>query len=490
MNSTLRTGDVMRNLCFTVILGVALAAGAQQRPEERAKDPQSRRDLKVEPIAPAVPPPAAVAPAIPHSYALVIGVAKYANLSAKNQLYFPERDAEAIYSILISPEGGNFRAENVRKLVGSRATLANVRTALEEWLPSISKANDRVLIYFAGHGFVHEGRGYLAPYDIRPDDIANTGYPMDTLGAVIGGKIQAKDKILLTDACHSGAIRAEDTQNFNRTLLDLSRSLFSLTASRDREQSFESPEWGGGHGIFTYYVVRAMEGEADESGDGIVTADELHDYVYRNVREATEGRQNPNAGPGFDPSMLMAYIPSRARPAAPPAPKFGALVVESNMDGVEIFLDGKAVGIVNRKPLRLPGLTPGMHTIKGVKMGYEPDGPREEMVYPGQESTVRIRILIPRRRSSAAADALEKGVDRYRKGGAAAYRHSLENFRKALSVDPAYSQAALYLARAHHALYEHEEAQKYFRMAIEIDPDYLEARASFGGMLLDTGNVD
>ena len=51
--------------------------------------------------------------------------------------------------------------------------------------------------------------------------------------------------------------------------------MFSLTASRDRERSFESKDWGGGHGIFTYYVVKGLEGEADESGDGIVTADEL-----------------------------------------------------------------------------------------------------------------------------------------------------------------------------------------------------------------------
>ena len=57
-----------------------------------------------------------------------------------------------------------------------------------------------------------------------------------------------------------------------------------------------------------------------------------------------------------------------------------------------MFLDGKSVGVVGKgQPLRLPGLAPGAHTIQGVKMGYEPDGPREEMVYPGQEKTVSIR---------------------------------------------------------------------------------------------------
>jgi tetratricopeptide (TPR) repeat protein len=432
------------------------------------------------------------APGIPRSYALVVGIAKYQNLSDQQQLHYSERDAEAIYSILISPEGGNFHAENVHRLIGSKATLANLRYELEQWLPSVAKADDRVLIYFAGHGFVYQGRAYLSPYDISLKDIAGTGYPMDALGGVIGGKIQAKSKILLTDACHSGAIRPEDSQSMNRALIDLQKSLFSLSASRDREQSFESLDWGGGHGIFTYYVVKGLEGEADENGDGIVTADELQDYVYRNVREATGGRQNPTSDQGsFDPQILMAYVPSRAKPGASVEAKYGSLVFEANMDGVEVFLDGKSLGVVNKgKTLSAPGLTPGKHAVEGVKMGYEPDGPREETVYPGQETTVSIRLLIARRRTRAASDALDQGMGFYSKGYAQNYRKASEAFQKALSIDPGYSQAALYLGRTYDALFDDQNAKKYFQMAIQIDPDYLEAHASYGGMLLDTGDVD
>src|SRR5262249_58068880 len=103
---------------------------------------------------------------IPRSYALVVGIANYQNLTAAQQLQFPERDAESIYSILISTEGGNFRAENVHKLVGAKATLAGLRHELEEWLPSVAKDDDRVLIYFAGHGFVYGGQAHLAPSGI------------------------------------------------------------------------------------------------------------------------------------------------------------------------------------------------------------------------------------------------------------------------------------------------------------------------------------
>jgi Tfp pilus assembly protein PilF len=465
---------------------VALPLIAQQNP------PKKERDLRLEKDAASIPgQPQGVR--IPRSYALVVGIANYQNLAAAQQLQFPERDAEAIYSILISTEGGNFRAENVHKLVGPKATLARLRYELEEWLPSVAKDDDRVLIYFAGHGFVYSGKAYLAPYDIDLKNITATGYGMDALGRDMGVKIKGKWKVLLTDSCHSGAINPDaDVQLINGTLGTLNKSLFSLTASRDRERSFESKDWGGGHGIFTYYVVKGLEGAADDSGDGIVTADELAEYVHRNVREATNGQQNPTSDRGsFDTNMLLSYVPSNVKPGAPPPPKFGTLILEANMSDVEVFVDGKSVGVLTKgTPLSLPGLVPGVHIIKGVKMGYEPDGPREEMVYPGQQTTISIKILIAKRRNKAALDALDDGLKYYSKGFADNYRKAATYFEKAYSIDPTYSQVALYLGRTYNALFEEDKAEQYFRKAIEIDPDYVEAHASFAGMLLDTGNMD
>ena len=461
---------------------IAITAAAQPPPAKP-------RDLKYEENNTA--PAASVA--VPRGYALIVGVANYKNLPAKSQLEFSERDADAIYSVLISPEGGNFRAENVHRLTGAQATLANLKRELETWLPSVAKPEDRVVIYFAGHGFIAGGRGYLAPYDLDPNNIPGTGYPMETLGQVAGAKIKAKWKVLLTDACHSGVITPDaDAQALNQGLLDLSRSMFSLTASRDRERSFESKDWGAGHGIFTYYVVKGLEGEADESGDGIVTADELSNYVRRNVREATKGQQNPTSDRGsFDPNMLLSFLPAGLRVAHQPAPVDGTLVFETNMDGVEVFVDGASRGVVNKgAALRLPGMKTGNHTIEGVKLGYEPDGPREEMVYPGRESTVTIKILIARRRTKAAVDQLNEGLALYNKGSAENYTKAAEHFEKALQLDATYSQAAMYLGRAYNSLFDQAKAEAAFRKAIAIDPDYLEARVSLAGMLLDTGAVD
>jgi tetratricopeptide (TPR) repeat protein len=474
--------------CSTVLVSslIAFTVFAQSNKKER--------DLKFEKDDLKQPPAASAGvPSIPRSYALIIGIAAYEKLPEKAQLQYSERDAESMYSILISPEGGNFKAENVRKLVGPRATLANVRREIEDWLPKVARDDDRVLIYFAGHGFVHNGKGYLAPYDIDLKDIAGTGYAMETLGEVVGRRIKAKWKVLLTDSCHSGSITpVADTAAINSTLQGLDRSLFSLTASRDREQSFESPDWGGGHGIFTYYVVKGLEGSADESRDGVVTADELGEYVRREVRSATSGKQNPTSERGsYDSSMLLAYVPSGAAPGTPPPPKTGTLVFESAADNVEVFLDGKSIGVVNKSaPLTMPGIVPGAHTIKAVRMGYEPDGPREEMVYPGQISTITLKVVIPKRRNKAAVDAFESGMEDYNKGSPEHYKKAAAQFEEALKLDATYSQAALYLARTYRLLFDMDRAQDYFKKAVEIDPDYVEARATYGGMLLDIGDLD
>jgi tetratricopeptide (TPR) repeat protein len=474
-----------------LLLAAALAAAAQ--PQQQTPPDQKKRDLKVEKLdADSTLPPAA--PKVPpRSYAVVIGVARYPKLAEKYQLRFPERDAQSMNTILISPEGGSFKAENVKVLAGPQATLAAMRREIDGWLPSVAKDGDRVLIYFAGHGFLYGGKGYLAPSDFDPAHIEQSGYPMDELGSVIGDKIHATYKILMTDACHSGAISPEETQTLNSSLSNLQKSLFSLTASRDRESSFESADLDGGHGVFTYYVVEGLGGAADSDHDGVVSADELAEYVHTQVREKTDGKQNPTSDRGsFDPNLLLAYTPSTAKPGVAPAPKFGTLTFEANMDDVEVFVDNKTIGVLQKKgqTLSMPGLQPGEHTIKGVKMGYEPDGPRQETVYPGTESTVSIKILIPRRRNKAAVDLLDKGVEEYQKGSEPNYRKAGDDLEKALAMDATYSQAAYYLGLTYSALFDYDKAESNYKKAIAIDPDYQQARADYAGMLLDIGNVD
>ena len=95
-------------------------------------------------------------PAIPRGYALVVGIGKYEKLDPQDYLKFSESDAEAMYRVLISQQGGAFPAENVHKLIGPRATLENLRHELEEWLPFVTKESDRVVRLLCGTRFRQE----------------------------------------------------------------------------------------------------------------------------------------------------------------------------------------------------------------------------------------------------------------------------------------------------------------------------------------------
>ena len=129
-------------------LGIAPALFAQSpapAPQQPAPStaPDQHRDLTFKREGPA--PAATTTVQIPRSYALVIGISKYKNLPQDAQLQYPDMDAESIYTVLISPEGGQFPAENVHKLIDSQATLANIQHELETWLPSVTHPDDRVV---------------------------------------------------------------------------------------------------------------------------------------------------------------------------------------------------------------------------------------------------------------------------------------------------------------------------------------------------------
>jgi uncharacterized caspase-like protein len=64
-----------------------------------------------------------------------------------------------------------------------------------------------------------------------------------------------------------------------------------LTASGANEVSAESDELQ--HGIFTHFLIKGLQGEADSDGDGLITVDEVYTYVSKQVPQATNQEQHP-----------------------------------------------------------------------------------------------------------------------------------------------------------------------------------------------------
>jgi uncharacterized caspase-like protein len=126
---------------------------------------------------------------------------------------------------------------------------------------------------------------------------------MDELQTVFG-RIEAERVVAFLDACYSGAAggrtfaarktRATNVDDLFLERLTRSKGRAIVTASRPSEVSIELPELG--HGIFSYYLVKALQGAADLNRDGIVSLQELYEYVEQQVvrkSRAVGGNQHP-----------------------------------------------------------------------------------------------------------------------------------------------------------------------------------------------------
>lgn len=480
-----------------LLLASLVALQAQQTPRDLILAPNNK--------------PLAVRSGVPRGYALIVGIARYQNLEEAKQLRFPESDAEAMYRVLINHEGGAFPAENVHFLKGEQATLASIRHELETWLPSVAQPMDRVVVYFAGHGFVQNGTGYLAPWDVDPARLDETAYPMSTLGDVLANKVPANWKVLLTDACHSGKINAETTNEaLEEQFSALPAGFLTLTATTGREQSFEDPNLSTGFGFFTYYLVQAFRGYADSDPcDGRITADELIEYVRSNVRRYARDRQlsqTPTARGDYEPEMLLGVGQGCMADGARSPSMLGTAVVESNMDDVDVYVDGELIGRISKsKPLTLPSLPAGLHEFRGVREGYEPDR-KEVMIAPGQEVSVSFRIRYVRQIKKPAQALNDEGekllftrrssmslmnlVPVERRQSEADLKKAAALFEKALAIDPAFSVAAYHLGQVNQLLLRHDDAVAYFRRAIAIDPSHVDARVECAAVLIEQGDPD
>jgi tetratricopeptide (TPR) repeat protein len=497
--------NIMLRAVFVLLASVTVGAQAPVPAPQAPQAPQGR-DLVMVPNKPAAP-----REGVPRGYALIVGVAQYKNLDASKQLQFPESDAESMYRVLINREGGSFPAENVHFLKGSQATLVNIRRELEEWLPSVAQPADRVVVYFAGHGFVQNGKGYLAPWDVDPDKLDTTAYSMTALGEVLANRVKANWKVLLTDACHSGKINAETTNEaLEKQFSELPGSFLTLTATTEREQSFEDPNLATGYGFFTYYLVQAFKGYADNDPcDGRITADELIEYVRTNVRRYARERQlsqTPTARGDYEPEMLLGVGEGCLSDGTKGPSMLGAAVIETNMDDVDVYIDGQMIGKVNKsKPLVVPSLTMGLHEFQGVKAGYEPDR-KEVMIAPGQESTVSIRIRYARQPKKPALALNEQGekllftrrssmslmnlVPMERKQSEADLRKAATLFERALAEDPDFALAAYHLGQTYQMLLDYDESVKYYKKAMAIDPAHIESRVQGAAVLIESGDPD
>jgi len=236
-------------------------------------------------------------------HVVAIGISTYRTV---RPLLFADRDASAFADYMRQDVG--VPAKNITLLLNDKATLTELKRVLGNDLRRKAAPADTVIIFYAGHGAPEpdaasqDGDGlekYIVPWDGDASDLYTTALPMREMETIFG-RLAADRVIFISDACYSGAAggRTLAAANLRAVVSDSylervakGKGRVVLTASGGGQTSAERSDLG--HGVFTHFLLEGLRGKADFNGDGVVTVDEIFDYVSRKVPEATGQAQRP-----------------------------------------------------------------------------------------------------------------------------------------------------------------------------------------------------
>jgi hypothetical protein len=244
--------------------------------------------------------------------ALIIGIEKYKKAPNAN---FANLDAKYFYEY--AKNGFGISEPNIKLLTDQEANLIESLGALSKWLPSkVVKNQTEIIIFFAGHGLAStDGKElFLLPNDGDTDLLARTGLSRtEIFDAIV--KLKPKSVTMFLDTCYSGVSRDEEMLLASarpiRIVADEQKNIpknFTIfTASKLDQISSGLKE--AKHGIFSYFLMKGLEGKADSDNDKKITNGELLAYMDINIsQKALElGRQQNPSLAGNPDQVLMRY---------------------------------------------------------------------------------------------------------------------------------------------------------------------------------------
>ncbi|MCF8237904.1 MAG: caspase family protein [Saprospiraceae bacterium] len=310
---------------FLLVFGLSISGLATAQPIRRTADTTTPVDA-------------------PTMRAVVIGVSDYRDPGIR-PLKYAHLDAQAFADYLRSDAAGKIQKQ-IRLLTNADATLASVDDAMN-WLKTSSKEGDVALLYFAGHGDVELAAlwqlGYLLTYDSPPNNYRNNAIRVEDLDllAIELSSVRNVRTTFILDACRAGTLaegRSVPTENLAKQKANEVRIL----SCKPDQKSAEGSTWGGGRGVFSYYLIRGLQGLANDESNttdlDAVTVEELADYFRQTVVKDTKSLDPPQRQ---DPIIVSA---SETFPLGFVVPEIFTALTNEASSGDIVMADGTTDG--------------------------------------------------------------------------------------------------------------------------------------------------
>lgn len=383
------------------------------------------------------------------SWAVVIGIDDYAKWP---RLQYAVRDAEAIRQTLVGQFG--FANERVVTLTNQEATRNGILAAFHDRLAHGGvKRDDRIFVFFAGHGATRtlsSGRelGYIIPADADPAELATDAIPMTEIQN-IAESLNAKHMLFVMDACYSG-LGLTRGGGSDRFLRENARRIGRQMLTAGGADQMVADGGPGGHSVFTWTLLQALAGKGDLNGDGLITATELAAYVAPAV--ASISQQTPAFG-------------------SLPGSQGGEFVFELNA-GNEFLNAGSE---------QLPSDAIAMNRKLDATQAEAPQAPVKIHDLQGAERTLALPKPVSTTARQQAQRANDKGLQFYREQR---YAEAETQFTEALKLRPDFALAANNLGFVFYKQDKFKEARRWFGNAIRIDPSRAVAYRNLGDACL------
>jgi hypothetical protein len=226
-----------------------------------------------------------------NAFAVVIGIEVYRDLP---QAEFALRDAKMIREYLIRVMG--FPPENIVALFNERATKGDIEGYIGIWLKNNVERDSIVFIYYSGHGAPNPltGEAFIIPFDGNPAFLEVTALPLKKLYQMLA-KLHVQNTIVVMDSCFSGAGGRSVMVKGGRPIavsvenpVLAAENVMVMSAATGTEISLSYPEKR--HGLFTYFFLKGLQGEADFNQDKVITLGELYNYLAPKVKRIARER--------------------------------------------------------------------------------------------------------------------------------------------------------------------------------------------------------
>lgn len=229
-------------------------------------------------------------------FAIVVGVNDYQGTTLDN-LNFCSADAEAFYEALLNY--AHYEPDNVVLFSDGQHSAArppsysDILSHLRRF-SSEATDEDSILFFFAGHGTHDSLDSYLLTKEYRDNVLSDSSIALSKVDEYLRNS-KAKFIMRFLDACHSGRLgrrsNSSESQpagpNIEQLLSVQAEGWATFAACKLDQFAYEPPEIG--HGIFSFFLVRGLEGAAARD-DKTVTLDSLKIYVMDNVIDLAQKR--------------------------------------------------------------------------------------------------------------------------------------------------------------------------------------------------------